>query len=380
MRKKTYLKLFINYKYFDFPKGFFKSKFTAFKFRYLNNKINLVDPYIFVCNKTTEFDRFLITNTLNGHFVFLKDSIVQQLHEGTLSDEDRTELLKSFKELKDALISVVIFPEKNVTIFGKPEILPYDITDFLYETQFDIKFLSLVGTFFAMPIWANEFRPCETRYHHQFTINYKDVKKLDSERYNDLINNYMPSSASVYSHRYNPYIRSNNKAKNLETVLYCCPNCKKFFSLFSEFNCIKCFECGTALEFSANGTILLSRNVTDLDSFAEFQFNELNKLKFNPKKPLIEYHPIKVLNEFTSTQSAYMGLAKISIYCNKIIIGLPAESLVYHLKDIVRVEFRSGNIVSLSIKTGDKILLGGTNKENFYIIYDLYKIMNGIKD
>ena len=100
MSRTKYLKSFIDYRYFDFPEKFIKSKITAIKFRYVNHRINLVNPYIFLCNKTTEFDRFLISTTLKGNFVFLKDSVIQKIYNGLLSEEETENLLKSFKVLK----------------------------------------------------------------------------------------------------------------------------------------------------------------------------------------------------------------------------------------------------------------------------------------
>ena len=381
MSRTKYLKSFIDYRYFDFPEKFIKSKITAIKFRYVNHRINLVNPYIFLCNKTTEFDRFLISTTLKGNFVFLKDSVIQKIYNGLLSEEETENLLKSFKVLKSAFISVVIFPEKSITAFGKTGELPTEITDFLFKTNYDFKFFSFVGTYFSMPIWAEEFRRCDTRFNQQFHISHKDLVGLKQADVNFAFNSYMPSSATTYSYKYNPYILSNKKAQNIETLIYCCPNCKKFFSLYSEFNCLKCRECGTAVEFSMNGTILLSSNITDLDSFADFQYNVLKNLYFSDKKPMIEYNTIKVLKMITELTSEYMGLANIKIYCNKFVIDYPSKTETYKLIDIKDVNYLPRNTLSILMKNGVSIMISGDNKENFYIIKDLHKFFNEeIKD
>ena len=92
MSKKKYVKHFYNPEFFELPDNFFKVKATAIKFRYLNNKIELVHPCLFICNKTTPFDMRLISNTLKGTYVFLKDSVIQEIHENKLSQEKRKEL------------------------------------------------------------------------------------------------------------------------------------------------------------------------------------------------------------------------------------------------------------------------------------------------
>ena len=147
MRKNKYIKMFLNEDYFEYPDGMLKSKITALKFGYVKNKINIMHPFLFVCNKTTLFDKTLISNTLKGHFVFLKDSVIQKLYDGTLSSEERKDILNSFARLKEALISVVVFPEKNITIYGKTGYVAESVTQFLHETKYNMKFLSLVGTY-----------------------------------------------------------------------------------------------------------------------------------------------------------------------------------------------------------------------------------------
>lgn len=379
MSKKSYIKTFWNDKYFEMPDGFFKRKFNAIKFQFIKNKINLVQPFMFICNKTCIADKSLISNSFNGHFVFLKDSVIQQIYERTLSDEDRNELIENFKVLKDAYISVVVFPEKNITVFGRPSNLPEEITNFLVDSTYNFKFISLVGTYFAQPIWAEKFRPCDTRFHQQFSLNQYEIEGLSKYDINAVFNNYMPSSATTYSQRYDPFIRSNKKAENLETVIYCCPNCKKLFTVYSEFNQLKCSDCGTAVEFSSNGNIMLSSNVTDLDSFADLQYDVLKKQFFNDKKPMLKHSAVKIMKQFGSNVS-FAGIASVDIYCNKIKINFPSYTEDIKLKTVKFVEFKPNNIVVLTTNNGDKIMLSGSHKQNFYIIHDLLKFMNEIKN
>ena len=316
MRKNKYVKLFINEDYFEYPDGILKSKLTAKKFGYIKNKINIMHPFLFVCNKTTLFDKALISNTLKGHFVFLKDSVIQKLYDGTLDNEERNIILNSFATLKEALISVVVFPEKNITVYGKTGHVNEIVTSFLHETKFNIKFLSLVGTYFASPIWSKQFRHCETRFHNQFTFKYKNRDGLTNKEICEAFNNYMPSSATVYSYKYNPYIYSNAKADGLESIFYACPNCKKFFTIYSEFNCIKCNNCGTAIECSTNGTLSLSSNVTDFDSYADLQYDILKNQFFDDKKIMVSYPNIQVLRTLENDNKQVVEIVTLDIYCN----------------------------------------------------------------
>ena len=339
--------MFINEDYFEFPDGLLKTKITAHKFNYIKNKINVMHPFLFVCNKTTLYDKTLISNTIKGHFVFLKDSVIQKLYNDTLSSEERRRILTSFALLKDALISVVVFPEKNITIYGKTGYISEPVTNFLHETKFNIRFLSLVGTYFAAPIWSKQFRQCETRFHTQFTLKYKDRDKLTAKEICEAFNNYMPSSATIYSHKYNPYIYSDAKADGIESIFYACPNCKSLFSIYSEYNCIKCRNCGTAVECSANGTLSLSNNITDFDSYSEFQYNILRNQFFDEKKLMIKYPNIYVLQKPENKSKEIIKVGTLEIYCNRFKINYSNKTETFKIKDIKETIYHSGNVIEI---------------------------------
>ena len=374
MRKNKYIKMFINEDYFEYPDGLLKSKIMAHKFGYIKNKINIMHPFLFVCNKTTLFDKSLISSTLKGHFVFLKDFVIQKLYNGTLSTDERNEILKSFDILKEALISVVVFPEKNITVYGNTDKIPENVTQFLHETKYNIKFLSLVGTYFAAPIWSKQFRHCETRFHNQFTFKYNVRDGLTSEEICNAFNNYMPSSATVYSHKYNPYIYSNSKADGLETIFYTCPNCKELFSIYSEFNCIKCKSCGTAVECSSNGNFLLSNNISDFDSYAEFQYNVLKNQFFDEKKLMIKYPNIQVLRKTENEKKNTISLASFEIYCNHFKLNFLDGSEKIKIKDVKETIYHNGNTLEIILNNNKSFMIKGDNKENFLIITDLKRV------
>ena len=378
MRKNKYIKMFINEDYFEYPDGFLKSKITALKFNYIKNKINIIHPFLFVCNKTTLFDKTLIGNTLKGHFVFLKDSVIQKIYNGTLSAEERKQILSSFARLKEALISVVVFPEKNITIYGKTDKVAESVTSFLHETKYNIKFLSLVGTYFAAPIWSKQFRRCETRFHNQFTFKYADRDGLSNEEICEAFNNYMPSSATIYSQKYNPYIYSNAKADGLESIFYTCPNCKELFTIYSEFNCVKCKSCGTAVECSTNGNFLLSSNITDFDSYADFQYNVLKNQFFDDKKLLVKYSNIQVLKSNENDNKNTINLASLEIYCNHFKLNFLEGTETYKIKDIKETNYYNGNSFEIIFNNKKSFMIKGENKENFLIIADLKKVYDEI--
>lgn len=367
-----HIKLFINYDYFELPKNKLLSKLKAFKVGYSANKIETLLPFLFVVNKTSDFDKELVTNTLCTPFVFLKDEVVYKIQNGLLSKTQLNELKAEFAKLKQALISVVIFPEETRSYFGVTQQVSKAVTDFIYELKFNIKFLSLVNSFFVSPVWTKEIRKCSTLFNQQFAIKAQEQQKLDSSEFFVKFNHFMPSSASLLAKRFNPKIRSNHLAESLETMFCVCPNCKNLFTLYSEFNCIKCKECGTALELSRNGTIELSSKISNLDEFELLQKNTLIAQNFG-NKSIITHENLDFLVKNHRGKFQSLGKASAEFFENKIHVFENGYDITITFKEIKTLTLLKDNILHIQTKN-DELFLRGNNKENFFFFVELYLI------
>ena len=376
MRKNTFIKKFMDFRYFELPKSFFKSKFYSFKFGYLNTHLEYSNPYVIICNKTTIFDKYLLSNTLKCDFVFLKDDIVKSIYNGTLSNEDRSELLNSFKILKESFISVVIFPEHHQSVFGNTDKISIEMTNFLASLKFNLKFVNLVGTYHVYPVWANDIRRANhTKFQQQFSIYYKDVENMSSEEFNQKINSNMPSSASIYTKKYPIIIDSRIKAQNLENIIYCCPKCYSFFSLYSEYNCLKCRECLTAIEISKDTTITISNNHVSLEDFASNQLEKLENFGFKKGQPILTYKDIQFCIKNYKNKIKELGSMEVVLFPHKITLNKNSYNKEIKFQDITEIELTQHN--TIIIKTIDnEIILKGKNRENLYIIIDLHYLIN----
>jgi hypothetical protein len=137
MNNKKYIKEFVDIRFFDMPQSKFKSSYISKKFNILNNKIEAVKPFIYICNKTTSYDRFFVDNCLTSNHVFLKESITKKLRQNQLSAKEQKDLLNATAELRGALISIVIFPEKELSAFGDFEPLSLGVTNYLKSSKYD---------------------------------------------------------------------------------------------------------------------------------------------------------------------------------------------------------------------------------------------------
>lgn len=374
MKNKSFIKKYINTKFFEFPKNSFTSWLYTRKFNYVTDKIDHFHSNIYLTNKTSKLDKFFVSRTFKFDFVFLNDEYTEKILNDTISKEEKADLLHQIEILKSITVSIVIFPEKHISIFGESQHIPLSMTNFIAETKMNVRFFNLIGTYFAFPVWAPEMRPCQTRSAIQFSISRNQLG-APSQDVHSLINNYMPSSASIYAKRFNPNIEHNKRAENLETILYCCPSCKKLFSLYSEFNCVKCKECGKVVEVLENAEINLAKNIENLDDFKKYQFDILSHQDFSIK-PLIEYKNVLICKpDIKNSKFIPIGDTDIVIYADKFIIELADnQKKTYQISKIEKINLEYNNVVRIKFKN-EELILRGDNKENFYILFDLIKIV-----
>lgn len=371
-KNKQFLKN-LNFEYFDNPPSKLKSLAVCFKFMMSKPAISCDKPTLFVCNKTTEFDRFFVTASISGNYLFLKDEVVKKLHSNSFSVKEYDDLLKNIKILHDNDWSLVVFPEKKYTIFGDAEKLPLQVTNFLFDTGYDLAFLYLVGTYFAKPIWAQSHRRCDTKCIKQTSFTHAKLEELIEREQNEILNKCMPSSASVYAEKNHVFIRSNKLAERIERIIYACPHCKEFFSVYSEFNCLKCRNCGSAVEFSNNGKIDFSRDIYSFDYLDEFLFGLLRKQPVDLSRQFVSYDGVGLLDESLKTPKFNYD-TKMTVFFNEIHLTNQGKTKKYAIQNIDDIELLPNNVLKLYQKK-EVVTLKGENAENFYIIIHLHKLL-----
>lgn len=374
MSNLKYLAGEVNLNFFEMPQNKFKSKVDCLKYNFTKNFIDAQNPSLYVCNRVSKIDKLFLPSIFKNQIFILKDEIVRKIWFNTLPAEEKDDLFKSLKVLKEYFISVVVFPEISTSVFGNCQKLPNTITTFLYKTEFDLKFLYFTGTFFSSPIWldAKSTRRVNTGFKQQFSLTQSQMKKMNLEKINEEINKLMPSSASVYAQKFNIEIRSEKRAESLETIAYCCPNCASLFTLFSEFNCLKCKNCGTATEIEPDGSFHYSKYARNLDDLSKFQLKVLSKVDLK-NKPIVTFEDVRTCilsrDEFFDTANV-----KLDIYGKKVVINYPNKTNEIKFSSVKYIELLQHNILSLTLKNDQNIYLRGSKSDPIYIICDLWQL------
>lgn len=367
-------KLKINPNYFTKPKSKLINNLTLSKYSFY--KIDIYDekPCIYISPNVSIIGKNLITKCLNIKFVFLKEDIVSKINSNKLSEKEENLLLEEIKSLTNFGYSISLFWNDTPSLFGENEKITKYLALFLHKTKLDVKFLSFPGEFFALPVWSQNYRKTKIYANQKIIIRARNLEGLNKKEIEKTFHDLTPSSANEYRKKFPVNIQSNNTAVGLEQVIYACPNCKKLLSLYSEYSCIKCKECGSAIEFGKNGNILFSKNISSFDDIADFQFSCLNKHDFNIYE-IIQYNKITQILSENCKKTINIDII-LHIYAEKLVIENPLthKKTNYYYEDFESVNYFQNNLLSITTKNAKRLNFFGKNNENLLIIKDLVKI------
>ena len=373
MNQRKYIKTFIDKRFFDMPPNKLNSFFTAKKFGVLDTKIEDIKPFIYLVNKTNIYDKFIVEHAFNFNHVFLKEDAFQRILDGSISKDEYKDLINAVKTLKEAYVSIVLFPEKDYTVFGDFEKLSQKATNFLVKTTYNLKFIDIAGMFYAYPIWSPVHRKCDVKINEVGIVPYVKYRSLSEEDANFLINNSLPSSASIYAKRMQLEILTNNRAAGLDRIIYCCPKCKTLFDVYSEYNCLKCNNCGSAIEIGQDGNILFCNDVDTFDDLKAFQYELLTKTIF-AEKELKSYNNTFYATKIKTNKFKFIPGFRFSIMTDRIFFSKAGFSKEILIKNMKYVGLLPSNIISIILKDGSEFYFKGDGHENFYLLVDLFNI------
>lgn len=363
-----------NLEYFKLPMAKILNKIILSKYDFLPIELNAKTPCIFLSPKISKIDTLLINRCIKDKFVFLNDDILIKISNNTLKEKEEKLILKEINNLTKEGFSISVLYGSSPSIFGENEPITKSLALFFRKTKLDIKFLTFPGEYFADPIWADKPRKTKIISSQQITIKQRFLDGLTDDEIDTYFKNSTPSSSSTYLSKFPITINSNNLASGIERMMYCCPHCKNLFSIYSEYSCVKCRNCGMVIEFSPEGSILFSKEITSFDEIENFQFKVLQRKDFTINQ-LTEYKNIMQII-FKNCKIIAKIIINLQFYAEKLIItnSLTNKKTPVFYEDITFIQFSKNNNVKIITKNAKEFYFKGNNNENFYIIKDLIKL------
>ena len=382
MNKKSF-KLCGASEFFELPENRFILKINRKTTGLDDNKIEFESPCVIVSNHMSSLDKSFLSQIIVSPFVFLKQEILEEILLKELPLNKFKAIIKCFNELKRENYSVVIFNDSGISPFGETTLIPIELSDFIMNFKLNIHFINLYGSFFYFPVWADVKRDCLVKFIAKKVLQFEILKHKSNDEVNEEINSCLAFSASDQAYVFNMNIYSMDRAEFAERIVYVCPKCKNLFSIYSEHSCLKCSNCGSAIEFSKNGNISLSKEVRNFRELQENIYNVFKKYDFNTK-PLQIYENCLILKQNEKAKPKFEKV-KLIIFAHKIILIESVKEnkiesnieTVIPIKNLQKIAYIGQNIVKIWQKKQKPIILQGKGKENFYIIFDLIKVNRG---
>lgn len=367
-------KIIINSEFFTKRIPRLINKFNLSKFSFESIDLFNDKPCIYISPRTSIIDYNLISKCINAKFVFIKSSVISQINLGSIKQKQLDELLKEMETLSGLGYSFAFCWNNSPTIFGENTSVSENMALFLKKTNLDVKFLTFPGLYFCQPMWAKKPRTNKIFASQQITIKNYMLKGLSEKEIIKTFINSTPSSATAYANKYPVNMKSNTRANGLESIMYACPNCKSLLTLYSEFSCLKCKNCGSAFEVNEDGKILFAKHISSFDDIDNFQFKALTRRDLN-KNELITYENLTQISSENCKKPLKNGLI-LQIYPEKLIFKNKEnnKSKEIYFEDIEYANLTFGKLMCIKPKNAKQFYFCGNNNENLLIIKDLVKL------
>ena len=161
--------------------------------------------------------------------------------------------------------SLLMFPEARLSLDGTTQSLTSGTAALVKKLGMDVVLIEVSGNYLANSKVRKAKRRAFVTIQAKRIIEKEELNNLDVNSLDKIINDNLAHNEFEYAKKY--LYKDDNKAKNLEHVLYICPKCGKQFSLHSHDNTLEC-ECGFKLDIDEH--FQFSKNDYNLENIHDY--------------------------------------------------------------------------------------------------------------
>ena len=162
----------------------------------------------------------------------------------SLYNPDLEAVKKMLQYAKDD-VSIMMFPEARLSIDGVTGSLTHGTAALVKKLGLPVVIIEVSGNYLANSKVRSAKKKVVTEVKVNKIIEKEELANLDVITLDEIIEANLKHNEFEYAQNY--VFKDNNKAQNLEKVLYICPHCHKEFSLKANGNRLEC-DCGFSLE------------------------------------------------------------------------------------------------------------------------------------
>jgi 1-acyl-sn-glycerol-3-phosphate acyltransferase/DNA-directed RNA polymerase subunit RPC12/RpoP len=273
-------------------------RFFARMFNFEYDSINPgKTPFFVISNHLTNYDPILVGLSFGRNLYYvaadqllrmgLKSRLLKFLFSpipvAKTTHETQT-VISIFRRIRDNC-NICIFAEGNMSFDGETgEILP-SIGKLIKRAGVTLVTYRLIGLYFTFPRWARFIRKGKTGGRLVQIYSPERISAMSAEEIYEAVKNDINVSAYDMQEKSMIVFRGRKRAEYLETVLYCCPECKRFAALKSRDDTLSC-ECGFKVRFNEYGFFELPDKSKEppyktITAWTEWQKQEIKTLAGN---------------------------------------------------------------------------------------------------
>jgi 1-acyl-sn-glycerol-3-phosphate acyltransferase len=363
--------------------GVFLRSYLTRRFNYKYDTVNVDhSPYIVISNHLTNWDPFLVGLSFKKSMYYVatdhifRMGLVSKIIKFLISPIPRLKtahetqtVISIFRRLKEHC-NICIFAEGNASFDGQTGKIPFSIGKLVKRSGAALVTYRLSGAYFSYPRWARFHRTGKmtgrlARVYSPETLAAMTEEEIYSNIKNDLYVN------AYEDQKKNPVAFTGKRpAEYLETVLYCCPECKKFSTLKSNNDRLFC-ECGFAVRFNEYGYFEMpdsdrSPPFKTIHEWTKWQKKEIEKLvsftkTLDNNTPLFSDHGQTLFEIERVTRNIEIARGILCLYNDRI-------SIIKKSGEVINFPFTS--IIDMSIITMMKIIFSASGTgQKFYEIH-----------
>lgn len=337
--------------------------FFTYRFKAKKYKLSK-EPHLILSNHQTTMDPFLLSLSFKGPIYFMASEdlfvkgfvskIIKFLAAPFAKKKGTSDVgaVRYCMQVVKAGGNISIFPEGNRTYSGKQCYIDPAIVKLMKLLKIPVVLYNICGGYGTSPRWASGIR-----YGKMYG---KVVAKLSPEIIEELNENelytFVLDKLDVEDAPSNIRFKSRRRAKNLERVLYICPQCGHINTLYSKRNYVKCTQCELNSEYTEYLTFKGVKFNTVNDWYT-YQEEYIKNYQFeNEDEIIFEDEHVSLYETTRSIGSDYLGYGKLSITKKDIILKCLESCHRFKLSSI------------------DTMTIIGKHKLNFYIENRTYQL------
>jgi len=339
----------------------------------LSNHVNVLDMfYVGVCYKNPIYYMSSIDLFEHAFLGKLLEYLVAPIPKEKSKKSDLVAIKSCIQVAKENGI-ICIFPEGNRTFSGKLGYVDPSIVKLIKLLKKPLVLFNIKNGYGIDPRWSRSSRKGKLEFGPKKVLEYEEYKDYDNETLYKLI----IEELSVNDFEYACKFKSNKKAEYLERILYICPVCGKYHTLYSKGNKVICNNCGLEVNYNEDLSLIANNesfSFKNVSCWYDYQLDIIRKNEYDEE--LIYSDKVGLYKPRIYKNKEKVGKGKIEMYKDKFVIDLKKDKLTFMFEDIEAITLLGKKKMNIYYK-GVAYQVFGDKRLNLLKYINLFYVIKG---